>query len=213
MKELLFLLAALWLGLTACRKQETPTPQPAPLPSIIRSDTGSFMPFGLGSTWTYEKEYYDTSSGTPSSSSGMVIHTHQGSVVIDNKEYFDMNGAYVRLQNGVYYKYLNDRNGETPIMIENPTVGAVWKDTTLTDAHGLFSLLHTYTVVAVGQTLTVPAGTFNQVVEIEVEIKGYQDATNEKHYYQAGVGLLQQEISHVHFPRGSWMQLQSYLIN
>lgn len=208
-----FLLLTLLCTLAACQKEQLPPLQPAPVPSVMRSDTGSFLPFGIRSTWTYKTEHYDTSSGTPSTNLGSVVHTYQGSMIIDNKEYFDVHGAYIRLKNGIYYKYLNDRNGETPIMIENPTVGVVWKDTTQHDAHGLFPLLHTYTVVAIGQTLTVPAGTFNQVVELEVEIKGYQDATNEKHYYQAGVGLLQQEISYVHFPKGSLMQLQSYSIN
>ncbi|MGH1335270.1 MAG: hypothetical protein ACRBFS_04015 [Aureispira sp.] len=211
MKYLLSLLIAT-CSLTACHKEPTPTPEPAPATSLVRSDKGDFMPFELGSTWTYLFHTYDTLSGVPNANHSTTVHTYLGGYVMDNKEYFDLNGALIHFKEGIYYKYLNNQNGVAPIMIEDPVVGDTWKDTTIVDPYGMFPLIHTYTITATGQHLTVPAGTFNDVVVLEVNSRGYQTATDEWHYYKKGIGLLQQRINYRHFPKRVLMELDSYSI-
>ena len=168
------------------------------------------IPFRTGNTWTYAVYSYDTINGIPTTST--TVHFCHGGIIMNNKEYFDVDGALIRLEDGVYYKYLNSRNGEAPIMIESPSVGDTWKNTTLVEASGLFPLIYTYTITATNQHLTTPTGTFNEVVVLEVKSRGAQTATDEWHYYQDGVGLLKQQINYKHYPKRLLMELQSYSI-
>lgn len=198
--------------MTACRKDPILPTNTTTITSLTRSDTGKCIPFGMGNKWIYAVYSYDTVSGTPTTIPSTTVHFCHGRTIMNDKEYFDVDGALIRLKDGVYYKHLNSQNEEAPIMIENPSVGDTWQDTTLVDVGGILPLIHTYTITATNQRLTIPAGTFNEVVVLEVKSRGTQTATDEWHYYQDGVGLLKQQINYKHYPKSLLMELQSYSI-
>jgi hypothetical protein len=149
------------------------------------SEISVFGPFGIGSTWEYEKVLYDSSNifihGFTST------HTYSGPVSIYNKEYFDQvyHGA-LHVDGGKHY--VRHNNADLQVMIESPSMGDSWTSLVLYPSSS--PDYYNYTVVATGQTLTIGANTFNNVVELKLDINSNFGSRQEKQYYQAGIGFL-----------------------
>ena len=167
------------------------TPQTS---GILPSDRGVYGPFGSNSCWVYEDSTitYDCvvdSNGVLQDSSWVWQDTivHADTVIIDSMEYIlSGSGVPIRVKNGRYYQRL--MGVDVQYMVETPTVGATWS-TTIPASGNRPALTYDYTVKAIGQTLTVPAGTFTNVVKVEQS----QNSALEYHYYAPGVGLIKQE--------------------
>lgn len=229
MKRSSLLFFSIVMTLLACRKE--PTPELVPLATsstsdslplslpLVESDTGHFIPFRLGSTWNYTIQRYDTINNTAQYTTDTLYNNCQAKVIIGNYVYYDFGDDYynssnkrIRLKNGVYYQYLDARNGDTPIMLEHPTVGATWQDTTIADAYGFYHLTHTYEVIADSQQLVTPAGTFNNVVVVREQSRGYLNATNKIYYYKKDIGLLKLEVEAIHYQHRVIQELNNYMI-
>lgn len=194
------------LTLAACQK-EAITPQPIDQQQtniggsnggnssnnsgIIYSDRGAYAPFGQNSCWVYldstiVHDCIVDSNGNVRSDTIIRYDTlvHTDTVIIDSMEYFQVGAQLIRIQNNRYYQRINGVDAQ--YMVENPTVGMTWTNAIPTSFPHMPQLVYDYRVVATGQTVQTPAGTFNNVVHISQSANGVP----EDHYYQSGVGLI-----------------------
>lgn len=157
-------------------------------PPVVASDTGgSFGPFGLGSSWTFENKRYDSTNVLLDSNRAVI--NYASSYATRSQEFFKAPyGVDMHVKNNIYYQSYFGEN--LKMLVENPTTGMIWRDTLKGDVYGFYPYRYTYEVVATGQTLVLGNLTFNNVVEIELEVRGYINARDERYYYQKGIGLL-----------------------
>lgn len=207
MKLYLLLFALSMLSLTACIKSDITTTYTGPVTSCDLD--GKFGPFGKGSTWEYQYIQCD-SNNSPICTPALISFTHGEPYPINKYEMVDLYGQVMHISDGKYYKSYG--NALITMLVENPTVGMTWvSETDLADDLAVhMPITYQFRVVAVGSSLTIAAGTFNNVVELEAIITGYE-AGSAHYYYQEGVGLLKEVYNRTHNYSRSY-ELVSYNI-
>lgn len=186
MKCSLLLLALFLLSLTACTKSELlPTYTEVVAPTDLE---GKFGPFGKGSTWEYQ--YIQCAAdNTPICTPALISFTHGEPYDLNQYQIVDLYGQRMHIKEGKYHEVWHNQLILT--MVENPTVGMTWssKAALVEEAGSTLDKVYQFRVVAVGNSLTIAAGTFNKVVEVVATITGAETGTA-TFYYQEGVGLL-----------------------
>lgn len=173
--------ASLLLSLLSCTTSTTTSTGGYDGEVTPSDNTGAFGPFRRANTWDYQQLYCD-STDTPRCDTLAARFDVGSTLTIYKWQVFKLYDRLMHLNEGNYYEYQNDEL--IKVLVENPTAGMTWTSGE--------RRVHDFTVIGVGQTLTVPAGTFTDVVHLEVVITGDQPRT-ETLYYQKGVGLLQRE--------------------
>lgn len=186
MRLSLLLFALFLFSLTACTKSEL---FPIPSDTVATTDLeGKFGPFGKGSTWEYQYIQCDANH-TPICTPALISFTHGEPYDLNQYQIVDLYGQRMHIKEGKYHEVWHNQLILT--MVENPTVGMTWssKATLVDEAGQPLDKTYQFRVVAVGSSLTIAAGTFNKVVEVEALITG-KEAGTATFYYQEGVGLL-----------------------
>ena len=163
MKKLLpaALVLAVALIFTGCKKDD-----PEPDNNTPTTPTSSvFTFFKTGATWTYDT--YDSDPGNPHISQSFTINS------INAQKYanvtWNVAGMYTITQewyaDDTKFSMLCSQGGGTMLVFcdANPTVGEFWAET-WTDTSG--TVTDSCRIVALNETVTVPAGTFTNCIKI-----------------------------------------------
>lgn len=164
MKKLLpaALMLAVAIIFTGCKKDdpepEPTTPTPSPTSSV-------FTFYKAGATWTYDT--YDSDAGSPHFNQTFTINS------INAQQYanvtWDIAGMYTITQewyaDDTKFSMLCSQGGGTMLVFcdANPTIGEFWAET-WTDTSGTVS--DSCRIIALNETVTVPAGTFTNCIKI-----------------------------------------------
>lgn len=196
-----FVLLSLW----ACEKEALINTTHPIESSQSNPSQGQYGPFGQESQWVYEREIYATNC-VDWDTNYIILDTviHVDTTIIDSTVYFQVGDDLVRFDQGKYYKRV--MGSDIQYMVDQPSVGQQWSSTAIRPNGN--PMPHDYEVVAVGQTITVPAGTFNNVVHVQARIGGNRA---EHFYYAPQVGLIRYDgprVFQYHDDR-----LKSYALN
>lgn len=201
------LLAAILLSCMACEKSTVKITYKGAITPIDTS--GAFGPFSKGSTWTYQTTACEVNN--PSSCITTTIdYTHDGFYSNYKWETVDIQGISLYVKDGNYYEVINNQLLKT--MVEAPIVGLTWKsEVALPDVQGHRSYRRAnFAIIAINQSKTVAAGTFNNVVQVE-RLTFENSTKREQLYYQRGVGLIYKETDFGQGPTSTF-ELMSYTI-
>ena len=174
MRELLPVLA---LGLAACAPGRAPPPRAPALPS---DDAGAYFPLAVGNSWTYLDRSPQLPPGVaPRRSVRIVARDAEG-------YYVDSDRGALRVAGGCVQDRLRR------ILCAPFTVGSQWTS--------VVSLTSTerYEIAAVGETVRVPAGSFEGCVRVRARNRAGAEAENVLEIsYAPGVGPVRIETSAV----------------
>lgn len=152
--------------------------------AVAAEGHGEYFPLAVGNRWVYESS--EGSETVPALESWEILRKEgRGFVVRIKQPFITFDGVEERLDpvsGGVSRRVRSATSSLTQVLLKPPfTVGAQWQE-----ADGGRSA-----VTAVGETVTTPAGTFADCVEITRRRKGSQTIVVST--YAPGVGMVQRE--------------------
>lgn len=151
---------------------------------VAAQGSGEYFPLAVGNRWVYESS--EGSAAAPALESWEILRQEGREFVVRIKQPFiTFEGVEERLDpvsGGLNRRVQSATSSLTQVLLQPPfTVGAQWQE-----ADGGRSA-----VTAVGETVTTPAGTFADCVEITRRRKGSQTIVVST--YAPGVGMVQRE--------------------